>query len=72
MYDFKGQTVIVTGGTRGIGKSIAESFLHAGASMIVTYTSNEVAAAQFERLSSSPPKSDTGSGQSSFPSAGRL
>ena len=49
MYDFKGQTVIVTGGTRGIGKSIAESFLRAGASMIVTYTSNEAAAAQFKR-----------------------
>jgi len=49
MYDFKGQTVIVTGGTRGIGKSIAESFLKAGARVIVTYSSNEAAAAKFKQ-----------------------
>jgi 3-oxoacyl-[acyl-carrier protein] reductase len=49
MYEFKGQTVIVTGGTRGIGKSIAESFLKVGARVIVTYTSNEAAAAQFRK-----------------------
>jgi len=49
MYDFKGQKVIVTGGTRGIGRSIAESFLGAGACVIVTYSSNEDAAAQFEK-----------------------
>lgn len=49
MYDFRGQTVIVTGGTRGIGKSIAESFLKAGARVIVTYSTNEAAAAQFKQ-----------------------
>jgi len=49
MYDFKGQTVIVTGGTRGIGKAIAESFLKAGAKVIVTYSTNEAAAAQFKQ-----------------------
>ena len=49
MYDFKGQTVIVTGGTRGIGKSIAESFLKAGARVIVTYSSNEAAASKFKQ-----------------------
>ncbi len=49
MYEFKGQTVIVTGGTRGIGKSVAESFLKAGARVIVSYTSNEAAAAQFKQ-----------------------
>jgi 3-oxoacyl-[acyl-carrier protein] reductase len=49
MHDFKGQTVIVTGGTRGIGKGIAEGFLKAGARVIVTYTTNEVAAAKFEQ-----------------------
>ena len=49
MYDFKGQTAIVTGGTRGIGRGIAENFLKAGARVIVTYTSNEAAAAQFRK-----------------------
>jgi len=49
MHDFKGQTVIVTGGTRGIGKGIAEGFLKAGARVIVTYTTNEVAAAKFKQ-----------------------
>jgi len=49
MYDFKGQTVIVTGGTRGIGKAIAESFLKAGAKVIITYSTNEAAAAQFKQ-----------------------
>jgi 3-oxoacyl-[acyl-carrier protein] reductase len=52
MYDFKGQTVIVTGGTRGIGRSIAESFLKTGARVIVTYSSNEAAAAKFKQESS--------------------
>ncbi len=45
MYDFKGQTAIVTGGIRGIGKSIVESFLRAGARVIIA--SNEVATEQF-------------------------
>ena len=49
MYDFEGQTIIVTGGTRGIGKSIAESFLKAGARVIVTYSTNDAAAEQFEQ-----------------------
>jgi len=49
MHDFKGQTVIVTGGTRGIGKAIVEGFLKAGAKVIVTYLANEAAAAQFKQ-----------------------
>jgi 3-oxoacyl-[acyl-carrier protein] reductase len=49
MHDFKGQTVIVTGGTRGIGKAIAEGFLKAGAKVIITYLANEAAAAQFKQ-----------------------
>jgi len=49
MYDFKGQTVIITGGTRGIGKAIAENFLKSGAKAVVTYSTNETAAAQFKQ-----------------------
>jgi len=49
MFNFEGQTVIVTGGTRGIGRSIAEAFLKAGARVISTYSSNEATAAQFQK-----------------------
>jgi len=49
MYDFKGQTVIITGGTRGIGKAISESFLKAGARVVVTYSTNETATTQFRQ-----------------------
>ena len=48
MFDFTGQTVVVTGGTRGIGRTIAESFLGAGATVIVTYSSNEATAQKFK------------------------
>lgn len=47
MYDFSGQTAIVTGGTRGIGRAIAESFLKSGARVIASYSSNEADAARF-------------------------
>jgi len=49
MYSYEGQTAIVTGGTRGIGKSIAEGLLNAGARIVATYSSNEAAAAQFKQ-----------------------
>ena len=37
MPDFKEKIVLVTGGSRGIGKAIAESFAAEGATVIVTY-----------------------------------
>jgi 3-oxoacyl-[acyl-carrier protein] reductase len=52
MYQFNGQNVIVTGGTRGIGAGITEAFLKAGATVIATYSGNDEAAMKFkERLS---------------------
>ncbi len=51
-FDFEGQTAIVTGGTRGIGKSISEAFLNAGAKVIATYRSNKTAAQEFKEANS--------------------
>ncbi len=46
-FDFKGQTAVITGGTRGIGRAISEAFLKAGAKVIATYRSNEKEADKF-------------------------
>lgn len=48
MFNFEGQTVIVTGGTRGIGKAVAGAFLKAGAMVIVSYNSDDQAAEKFK------------------------
>lgn len=42
--DFSNQTVIVTGGTRGIGRAISEAFLKNGARVIAVYAGNAEAA----------------------------
>ncbi|MEE2671468.1 MAG: 3-oxoacyl-ACP reductase FabG [Bdellovibrionota bacterium] len=49
--DFKDQVIIVTGGTRGIGQGITESFLEAGAKVIATYAGNDQAANDFKERS---------------------
>ena len=46
-FDFKDQTIIVTGGTRGIGRGISEAFLREGGKVIATYKSNQSAAEEF-------------------------
>lgn len=48
MKKFKDQVVIVTGGTRGIGRGISEAFLNEGAAVIATYAGNEKAAMEFK------------------------
>jgi len=41
IMDYKNKTVIVTGGSRGIGKAIALSFGAKGANVVVNYTASE-------------------------------
>lgn len=45
--NFENQTVIVTGGTRGIGRGVVEAFLKQGATVIATYAGNQEAALKF-------------------------
>lgn len=45
--NFENQTVVVTGGTRGLGRAVALGFLEAGATVHATYHSNEEAANAF-------------------------
>jgi 3-oxoacyl-[acyl-carrier protein] reductase len=47
-FDFSGQTAIVVGGTRGIGRAVSEAFLQSGAKVIATYQSNDQAAGEFK------------------------
>jgi len=46
--NFEKQVVIITGGTRGIGKGISEAFLKEGATVISTYARNDEAANGFK------------------------
>lgn len=48
MSNFNDQRIIVTGGTRGIGRGITESFLKDGATVIATYARNDEAANRFK------------------------
>lgn len=48
MFDFRDQTVVITGGTRGIGRAIARHFLEAGATVVATYSTNDAATEAFK------------------------
>lgn len=47
-FNFQNQTVIVTGGTRGIGAAITKAFLEAGAFVYAIYAGNDKAANEFK------------------------
>ena len=53
--DFTGKVVLVTGGSRGIGRACAVAFGKAGATVVLSYAGNEAAAA--EAVSLAGPKS---------------
>jgi len=46
-FDYTGSNVIVTGGTRGIGRAITEAFIKSGASVTALYAGNREAAEKF-------------------------
>ena len=48
MKQFENQTVIITGGTRGLGAGMARAFLEEGAYVIATYAGNDQAAQEFK------------------------
>ena len=50
MKEFEGKTAIVTGGSRGIGRGIAERLAEGGANVVITYAGNAAAAEEVEAV----------------------
>ncbi len=46
--EFADQVVVITGGSRGIGKAMVEAFAHSGAKVVFTYVNGADAARQLE------------------------
>lgn len=72
MSDFTGQTVLVTGGTRSIGRAISEAFLAAGATVIANYAGNDAAARKFVDEAATPRLSVAKFDVSDFSAVGRF
>jgi enoyl-[acyl-carrier protein] reductase III len=49
-FSLSGKTILVTGGTRGIGQAISMRFARAGATVIANYLRNEQAAEEFKAI----------------------
>jgi 3-oxoacyl-[acyl-carrier protein] reductase len=52
--DFSGKVVVVTGGSRGIGRACVVAFAKAGATVVFTYAGNDAAAEEAVRLAGAP------------------
>lgn len=49
MYDFKGKVVIITGGSRGIGRACCLAFARSGANVVFTYHKNKIEADKLKK-----------------------
>ena len=58
-FDFSGQTVVVTGGTRGIGAAVSQAFYEAGARVFALYAGNHERAAAFAARFAEPSRMQT-------------
>src|SRR4051812_16283685 len=50
MTDFKDKVVLITGGSRGIGRACALAFARRGATIVINYAGNEAAATETVKL----------------------